>query len=52
MKLFDDAPSLAVLAQFTADIKQIGIEIDERNTKLKVPLNYLHPSKVLCRVGY
>jgi len=52
MVLFSDEESVKVLDQFSADVKQIGIEIDERNTKWKVPNTYLHPSKVPCRIDF
>jgi len=52
MTLFSDDASVNVLEQFSADVKQIGIEIDERNQTWKVPYTYLHPSTLPCRIDF
>ena len=52
MRLFSDDSSVKVLEQFTADIKQIGIEIDQRNATWKVPYTYLHPKTLPARIDF
>ena len=52
MRLFSDLESVKVLEQFSADIKDIGTKIDERNEKWNLPYKYLHPSRVACRIDY
>ncbi|CAG5091296.1 Oidioi.mRNA.OKI2018_I69.PAR.g12956.t1.cds [Oikopleura dioica] len=52
MKLLKEENAQQIQEQFTKEIQEIGVKIDERNKSWRVPYKYLHPEKVPARIDF